>query len=144
MSPPLSRILHTAILVIASLLVGAMFGIWRGFDPAMFSPATFVEVQQGAIRGLNDLLPLMGLASIVLTVVLAFLARKRPRVMWLYVAAAIALAVAGIVTRFGNQPLNDVVMTGAPRPPTAGKRCATRGGTGTWCVSPQHSWVRSF
>lgn len=117
MSPPLSRILHTAILVIASLLVGAMFGVWRGFDPAAFSPATFVEVQQGAIRGLNDLLPLMGLASIVLIVVLAFFARRRPQVMWLYAAAAAGLAIAGIVTRFGNQPINDIVMTWSTTPP---------------------------
>src|SRR5690606_22075800 len=61
MPSPLSRILHTAVLVVVSLLVGAMFGVWRGYDPAMFSPATFVEVQQGAIRGLNDLLPFIGL-----------------------------------------------------------------------------------
>lgn len=117
MSSPLSRFLHTAVLVIVSLLVGSMFGVWRGFDPAAFSPATFVEVQQGAIRGLNDLLPFMGLASIAVTVVLAFLARKRPLVMWLYAAAAIALAIAGIVTRFGNQPINDIVMTWTATPP---------------------------
>ena len=113
----LSRIAHTAVLVTVSLLVGAMFGIWRGYDPTAFSPAAFVEVQQGAIRGLNTLLPLMGLGSIALTVLLAFLARRQPRVMWLYAVAAIALAIAGIITRLGNQPINDIVMTWSTTPP---------------------------
>ena len=117
MPSPLSRILHTAVLVVVSLLVGAMFGVWRGYDPAMFSPATFVEVQQGAIRGLNDLLPFIGLASIAMVVALAFLARKRPQLMWRYGAAAVALATAGVVTRFGNQPINDIVMTWSTTPP---------------------------
>ena len=117
MPSPLSKILHTASLVVVSLLVGAMFGVWRGYDPASFSPATFVEVQQGAIRGLNDLLPFMGMGCIALTVALAALARKRAPVMWRYVAAAAALAVAGIITRFGNQPINDIVMTWSTTPP---------------------------
>lgn len=117
MSSSVSRILHTAILIIVSLLVGSMFGVWRGFDPAAFSPATFVEVQQGAIRGLNDLLPLMGLASIGLTAVLAFRARRQSQVFWLYAGAAAGLVIAGIVTRFANQPINDIVMTWSTTPP---------------------------
>ena len=113
----LSTVLHTASMVFVSLVVGAMFGIWRGYDPALYSAATFVDVHQGAVRGLNDLLPAMGLASIAMIAVLAFLARKRPRVPWRYAAAAAALAVAGIVTRFGNQPINDIVMGWGASPP---------------------------
>lgn len=109
------RMLQVASLVVTSLLVGSMFGIWRGFDPASFSPSTFVEVQQGAIRGLNTLLPGMGIAAVVLTIILAFLARARSARL-LYVGAALALAVAGAVTRFENQPINEMVMgwTGLP------------------------------
>jgi hypothetical protein len=114
MPSPLSKI-HAASLVTVSLVVGAMFGIWRGYDPATYSAMTFVEVHKGAVRGLNDLLPFMGLACIAMVVALAVLARKRPQVLWRYAAAA--LAVAGIVTRFGNQPINDIVMTWGATPP---------------------------
>lgn len=117
MPAPLFRVLQVASLVIVSLVVGAMFGIWRGYDPAVYSAATFVEVHQGAVRGLNDLLPFMGLACISLVVVLAVLARKRPPVAWRYGAAAAALAIAGLITRFGNQPINDIVMSWGATPP---------------------------
>ncbi len=110
------KVLQVASLVVTSLLVGSLFGIWRGFDPAAFSPATFVEVQQGAIRGLNTLLPVMGIVSIVLALALGWLARGRGARL-LYVGAALALAAAGIVTRFENQPINEIVMSWSGVPP---------------------------
>ena len=105
-------------LLVLSLVVGAMFGVWRGFNPANFSPATFVEVQQSAIRGLNDLLPAMGALSIAAVLLLAFLGRSRPIVLLLYLLAAIAMIVAGLITRLGNQPINVVVMAWSGLPPT--------------------------
>ncbi len=96
--------------LLVGLLAGSMFGIWFGYDVTRYSPSTFVEVHQGAVRGLNTLLPLMGLAAIVLVVVLAVLARQRPTVLALYAAAALGLIVAGLITRFLNQPINEAVM----------------------------------
>lgn len=116
MPPTVVRMLQVSSLMVTSLLVGSMFGVWRGFDPATFSPTTFVEVQQGAIRGLNTLLPAMGAASILLTLVLGYLARSRSTRI-LYIGAAMTLAVAGIVTRFENQPINDIVMGWGGTPP---------------------------
>jgi len=98
-------------LVLLSLLLGAVFGIWRGYDPAGYSAATFVEVHQGAVRGLNLLLPLLGLATLIIVAALAIAARQRSEILGLYAGAFIAIAVAGAVTRFGNQPINDQVMT---------------------------------
>ena len=98
-------------LLLVGLLAGSMYGIWFGYDITRYSPATFVEVHQGAVRGLNTLLPLMGLVAIVLLVVLAVLARQRPTVLALYAAAAVGLIAAGLITRFLNQPINDTVMT---------------------------------
>jgi hypothetical protein len=112
----LIRVLQVATLVVTSLLVGSMFGVWRGFDPSSFSPTTFLEVQQGAIRGLNDLLPIMGMLSVVLTLVLAFVARKGGTRL-LYLGAAVGMAVAGIITRFENQPINEIVMSWSGTPP---------------------------
>ena len=64
----LSTIGQALSLLLVGLLAGSMYGIWFGYDVTRYSPATFVEVHQGAVRGLNTLLPLMGLAAIVLLV----------------------------------------------------------------------------
>jgi hypothetical protein len=117
MASILISFLQALALLVLSLVVGAMFGVWRGFNPASFSPATFVEVQQGAIRGLNVLLPAMGAISIVTVLLLAFFGRGRPIVLSLYLAAAAAMIVAGLVTRFGNQPINAMVMSWSTLPP---------------------------
>ena len=109
-SPVLSTSLQLLVIVVFSLVVGSMFGIWRGYDLTQYSPAAFLEVHQGAVRGLNTLLPLMGLGALLLTVALAVLARGRPEAFWLYVGAAVLMAVAALVTRFGNQPINEQVM----------------------------------
>lgn len=109
--------LQIVALLLMSLLAGAMFAVWRGYDPAAFSPATFVEVHQGAVRGLNVVLPAMGLAGILSVLALAWLRRDRPRSLRLYLATLAAMAAAGLITRFGNQPINAVVMTWGTLPP---------------------------
>ena len=53
------------------LVAGATFGIWRGYNPSGFAPPTFLEVHKGAVAGLNTLLPALGLAANVLTLLLA-------------------------------------------------------------------------
>jgi hypothetical protein len=105
-----TTLLQGLALVLISLVLGTVFGIWRGYDPSAYSPATFIEVHQGAVRGLNTLIPALGLATLVAIVVLAIVARDRPAVLGVYVAAIIAIAVGGLVTRFGNQPINEQVM----------------------------------
>ena len=111
---PISSILSTigrvVALMLAGLLAGSMFGIWRGYDLAQYSPAAFLEVHQGAVRGLNTLLPAIAIIGLVLIVLLAALARARPSVLWLYIAAAILVAIGGLITRLANQPINEIVM----------------------------------
>ena len=106
-------------LLLTSLLVGAMFGIWLGFNPAELTPMAYVEMQQHAIRALNISLPALGLACVLLTATLAALTKSDKRSGRLLVTAAICLAIAGLVTRFGNQPINAVVMTWSPEAPAA-------------------------
>ena len=106
-------------LLLTSLLVGAMFGIWLGFDPAVLTSQAYVEMQQNAIRALNTSLPALGLICILLTAALAVLVKDDKRGRYLLVAATICLAIAGVVTRFGNQPINSVVMTWSPEAPAA-------------------------
>lgn len=107
------------LLFVLALLVGAMFGILVGYNPARLSASAYVEQQQNAIRSLNTLLPAMGALCILLTVTLAVRARTDPRVRYLHVAAAVLMGVAAVVTRFGNQPINALVMTWSAQAPAA-------------------------
>lgn len=105
-----TTILQVLALMLISLVAGAMFGIWRGYDPSTWSTATFLEVHQGAVGGLNTLLPVMGLVAILSVATLAFLVRSTPQSLWLYAGACILMILAGAITRFGNQPINGQVM----------------------------------
>jgi hypothetical protein len=110
-SPALARTaLQTADILLISMIAGATFGIWRGYNPSAYSAATFLEVHHGAVGGLNTLLPVMGLLAIVSTVVLAWTARRKPEPLRLYLIAIISMVAAGLITRFGNQPINATVM----------------------------------
>lgn len=106
-------------LFLTSLLVGAMFGVWLGFNPAALTASAYVEMQQNAIRALNVSLPVLGLLCILLTAALAVLTRNDKRGRYLLVAAVICLVMAGLITRFANQPINAVVMTWSPQAPAA-------------------------
>lgn len=106
-------------LLLTSLLVGTMFGVWLGFNPAALTATAYVEMQQNAIRALNISLPVLGLVCILLTATLAVLTKNDKRGRYLLVASVICLVTAGLVTRFGNQPINAVVMTWSPQAPAA-------------------------
>ncbi len=106
----LSTLSQALALLLVSLVAGAMFGIWRGYELGQYSPAAFVEVHQGAVRGLNTLLPAMAIVALVLVVLLAVMARSRPTVLWLYIAAAVVIVMGGLVTRLLNQPINEQIM----------------------------------
>jgi uncharacterized membrane protein len=104
---------------VLSLLVGTMFGIWVGYNPVGLSASAFVEQQQNAIRSLNVLLPAMGASCIVFTAVLALLTKGDPRSRYLLTLSALLLIGAGLITRFGNQPINAIVMTWSAQAPAA-------------------------
>lgn len=107
----LSSLGQGAALLLVGLVAGSMFGIWRGYDVAQYTPAAFIEVHQGAVRGLDALLPVQGIVAIVIVAALATGARHDRRQFVLLVVAALLLAAAGLVTRLGNQPINALVMS---------------------------------
>jgi uncharacterized membrane protein len=97
-----------------AMVAGSVFGIWRGYDPTTYAGATFLEMHQGAVRGLNALLPGLALVSIFLTLALTWLARGKGMVFWLYLGALLLMVGGGVVTRFFNQPINAQVMGWTP------------------------------
>ena len=111
-------LVRLANVIFAALIAGGMFVIWVGYDPASLSPATYVEQQQNAIRALNVVMPVLGAIAIALTLISAFLQRKDRTVFVLLIVATAFLIISGVVTRFGNQPINALVMTwDIARPP---------------------------
>ncbi len=102
-------------LLLVSLVVGAMFGIWLGYNPANLSAVAYLEQHQQAIRSLNVTMPILGAIGILLTVTSAVFARDDRLAMTLLIAAIACLLVSGLVTRFGNQPINAQVMTWSVR-----------------------------
>ena len=95
----------------AGLLAGIIFGIWLGFDPGTFSFTTYLEHQQAAINALNVLMPVLGLITIILTLVSAFRQKNSKGAFFTLLLAAVLLMITGLVTKFGNQPINTIVMT---------------------------------
>ena len=105
------NIIRFILLVLIGLLVGSMFGILIGYNPASLSASAYVEQHQNAVRSLNTLFPVMGAICIALTAVLAARSAANRRVRYLLLAAVLLMLVAALVTRFGNQPINAIVMT---------------------------------
>ena len=94
-----------------ALVTGTIFGIWIGYNPKDLSAPTFIEQQQNAILALNTLMPILGLITILLTLTSAFLQRKDKIAFSVLVVASVFLIVSGLTTKFGNQPINSIVMT---------------------------------
>ena len=100
---------------LAGLIAGIVFGIWIGYNPQDLSAETYVEQQQNAIRHLNVIMPILGFISMLLALASAAIS-KEDKVMRNLLLLAVALfIVSGLVTRFGNQPINAVVITWDPR-----------------------------
>jgi hypothetical protein len=97
--------------ILISLIAGILCGVWLGYNPKYLSAQTYVEQQQNVINAFNLLMPVLGLITIILTVVHAFLQKGNKTVFSMLLAAAALLIVSGLVTRFGNQPINSIVMT---------------------------------
>jgi uncharacterized membrane protein len=116
-------------LLLAALLVGAMFAVCLIFNPRGLDAATYVSLQQHAIRVLQrnpgesrggDIkMPLLGAITAMTTFVAAVLARSERVHLTLLLVAAGLFVVAGLVTRFLNQPINAVVRTWSAQAPPA-------------------------
>jgi hypothetical protein len=105
--------------IMVALVAGSIFGIWIGFNPKNLSVTSYIEQQQQAIKSLNTLMPLLGLITIILTIIAAFLQKNEKTVFLLLLIGAVLLIISGLITRFGNQPINSIVMNwNIKSPPT--------------------------
>ena len=103
----------------AGLVAGTIVGIWLGYNPEKLSAFTYIEQQQNTINALNTLMPVLGLITIVLTITSAYLQRENRAIFSTLLVAAVLLVVSGLITRFGNQPINSIVLTWNKEAPPA-------------------------
>jgi uncharacterized membrane protein len=114
-------------LLLAALVIGASFGVWMSFNPTGLDASSYVAMQQQGIRTLNTPMPVLGAATILMTLLAAAISRDDRTRLALLLAAAACFAASALITRFLNQPINAVVMTwsaAAPPPEWTGFRDA--------------------
>ncbi|MEJ7644932.1 MAG: DUF1772 domain-containing protein [Chryseolinea sp.] len=104
-------ILRFANLILSGILAGALFAIMMAFNSKSISFPSYLVQQQNVIKAFNELMPLIGFAAIILTLVTAFKERGNKTIVVSLIAAAVLLILSGLITKFGNQPINTIVMT---------------------------------
>ena len=98
-------------LLLAALVVGAMFGVWLFFNPAGLAANIYITMHQQGVRTLNKPMPMLGAATILLTIAAAVLGRNNGARAGLLVGATLCFVAVALITRFLNQPINAIVMT---------------------------------
>jgi uncharacterized membrane protein len=106
-----STIIEFVDVLLAALLAGSMFCVWLIFNPEGLSASAYITLQQQAIRTLNQSMPALGAVTILVTSTAAVLARSDRGKLMLLIAAVFCFVVAGLMTRFLNQPINSIVKT---------------------------------
>jgi uncharacterized membrane protein len=107
----LSAIIDFANLLLAALLVGAMFGLWLVLNPAGLTANNYVALQQQGIRTLNTAMPALGAATILVTITAAVIGRGDRLRLWILIGTVACFVAAGLITKFLNQPINAIVIT---------------------------------
>ena len=102
-------------LVFASVLVSAIVGVAVFGNPAGLSGTDYALRQQALIRTLNTPMPILGAVTILLGLISAFSGGGGRHAFGWWIVGAILMIMAGLVTRFYNQPINAVVMTWVPQ-----------------------------
>ena len=98
-------------IIIAALLAGTSFGIWIGFNPLNLSPTTYIEQQQNMVRALNFMMITLVLSATIITIISAILQRGDKQAFIPLLIASLFFIACVIISRFGNQPINNALMT---------------------------------
>ena len=115
----LALMIDFANLLLAALVVGAMFGVWLVFNPAGLDASFYIALHQQGVRALNKRMPALGAATTLLTIAAAALGRVNVTRFRLLTATVVCFVATGLITRFLNQPINAIVMTwSASSPPS--------------------------
>ena len=107
----LALIIDFANLLLAALVVGALFGVSLLLNPKGLDANSYITLQQQAIRRMNTVMPALGAATILVTIATAVFGRGDRARLCLLLAAVVCFVAIGLITRFLNQPINAIVIT---------------------------------
>ena len=98
-------------IMLAALLAGVSFGIWIGFNPMLLSASAYVEQQQNMLVSLRVLMVSLVVIATIVTVLSAFLQKRERAAFISLLMAAVLFFTCILITRFGNKPIDDQVLT---------------------------------
>lgn len=104
-------ILRFADIIIVALLAGISAGIWIGFNPMELSYTTYVDQQQNMLGSLRVLMVVLVFLATLITIALAFVQKQNKASFIMLLSASGFLIACILITRFGNKPIDDIVMT---------------------------------
>jgi hypothetical protein len=93
------------------LTAGAAYVVWFVYSPDGMSSSFYVENMQHAIRTLTIPLPTIVVLGLLFTAVASFQGRNDRAVFSLLVTACLCVLAVGLITRFGNIPINNQMLT---------------------------------
>jgi len=98
-------------LLFVGLTAGAAYVIWFDYNPSGMSPAFYAEKMQHAIRVLTIPLPTIVVLGLLFTIIASFQARGDRTPFLLLAGASLCVLAVALITRFGNIPINDEILT---------------------------------
>src|SRR5665647_2560193 len=98
-------------IILASLLAGTSFGIWIGFNPMNLSPSAYIEQQQNMLQSLRTLMVSLIVFTTIITILSAYLQKHDKSTFIFLILAAVFFIACILITRFGNKPIDDIVIT---------------------------------
>jgi|SRR5579862_8340432 len=105
------QIILFASLLFVGLTAGAAFVVWFVYNPDGMSSAFYIENMQHSIRRLTIPLPTIVALGLLFTVAASFQAHSDRSVFCLLATACLCVLAVGLITRFGNIPINNQILT---------------------------------
>ncbi|HSZ32402.1 MAG TPA: DUF1772 domain-containing protein [Puia sp.] len=99
-------IIHFIDILLSGLLSGIMVCIWQRADYKTTSEISNLEIQKANMKTFDDKIPFLGLMTALLSIVSAVLQNDILIIFIPLLIATILLIVSGIITMYGNQPIN--------------------------------------
>ena len=106
-------------LFFVGLTAGSAYVVWFVYNPTGLLPSFYIENMQHAIRVLTIPLPTIVVLGLLFTVLACFQARQDRVQFSLLALASICVLAVGLITRFGNIPINNQIITWNSNSPPA-------------------------
>jgi len=121
------RIVHVVAVFLAGIITGGQYVVSFDYRTAQMSAAFYTEKMQYAIHHIGNPLFFMLIAATIMNFLAAALHRKDRRTCLIILASGACFLVGGLITRFGNIPLLDIIDTWpVSSPPTNWSEIADR------------------